>query len=555
MNIYDIRIFSLNLFSLSALLTAATSLLLALLVFFFRNSKLHIAWLFFNLSVGSWAFFVFMASITNDPSSAYLLWRIAHTFGIYVSITFFHSVCLYTKTSLRTIIILSYLYGLIFDYLNYILDGHIIYDPIHTKFLFNSIHYLQFNTPDFLLALSPWFLLCFGGLYLLYKHYKYKEGPASLDAKVWMICMIIGYTGGASSFLPMMKLNIYPLTMFFLPTYGLILTYVIFKNQFLGIRFFLEKSIIYSILIALISLGYLLLVIGLEKVFYNFFQYQSLSVSILTAFIIGALILPLRNKIQYLLDRALFKGSQLEISKENALLRNEVAKAERHKAIASLASNIAHEIKNPLTALKTFTEFLPSKKDEPEFLERFQHVTRQELARIENLTKELLDFAKPAPPSFQKANIHGLIDEILDLLSNKINQKNIKVNKDYRAAEAVLEIDANQIKQILLNIIMNAVEAMGDMGVLTITTQTKKSFSTKTFELTIADSGVGIAAEDLPHIFEPFFTKKENGTGLGLAITKDIIEKHKGKIMVESELNKGTQFTIKLPYAHPQEEK
>lgn len=262
----------------------------------------------------------------------------------------------------------------------------------------------------------------------------------------------------------------------------------------------------------------------------------------ISATFIALIFIPLRNFIQYFIEKTLFKGSYMQITKENELLRQEITQSERIKSIAILASGMAHEIKNPLTPIKTFSEQLPSRLDDKEFLLKFSRIINKEVDRIDNLVQELLNFAKPSPPQIKKTNIHQLIEQTLDFLNNEIIRHKINLNTSFENKNLLINIDSQQIKQALLNIFLNAIDAMPDGGILRIDLHIKESLV-----IEISDTGCGINPKDLPYIFDPFFTKKDHGTGLGLSITYEIIKNHNGKIFAESILGKGTTFRIELP--------
>ena len=280
-----------------------------------------------------------------------------------------------------------------------------------------------------------------------------------------------------------------------------------------------------------------------EKILQGIIGYNSIFISVTTAFLLGIIFFPLGRKIQYAIDKVFFKGTREEIAFQNELLRKEITQSEKHKAVAALASGIAHEVRNPLTALKAFYEHFPEKKNDPKFLEKFTRIAGKEIGRIEGLIQQLLDFAKPSPPSFQETDMNRLIEETLDLISNKLGANNITLHKHLASNIQHLNVDKNQIKQVLLNIFLNAIDAMPTGGILTIRTTSDEQRTT----ISISDTGSGIAPEDLKRIFEPFFSKKATGTGLGLAITQGIIQEHGGKIKVNSTIGEGTEFIIELP--------
>ncbi len=544
-------------------MSAITCLCLSFLTFIYRKTKFHKIWALFNLSIAGWAFFVFLAALSPDEYHAYFLWRISHAIGIYVSIIFLHAISLYCNRKITNFIKISYCYGILWDFFIFWNNGHYLYNG--TKRLFGSIYYLWANNFNFFLCISFWIFLVILGIYFLYDYSAKNKNQEGHQAKLLLVITIFGYTGGCSHWLPMMGINIYPHALIFLPTYALLLSYAIFKYQFLNFRIALEKSIIYSLLIASVSIAYLGIVLTSEKVLQNLLGYKSTPISLSAAFMIGIIIIPFRNRIQFLLDRSLFKGTQPEIAAENELLRREVTQSEKHKAVAALASGIAHEVRNPLTALKAFYEHFPQKKDDPEFIAKFTHIAGKEIGRIEGLIQQLLDFAKPSPPSFRETDINKLIEDTLDLISSKLKAHSITLNKHlkgqgsrnkeqgtstFHLPPVTLKVDQNQIKQALLNILLNAIDAMPTGGQLAVRTMLHSS----RFTINIADTGSGIAPEDLKHIFEPFFSKKASGTGLGLAITQGIIQEHGGNINVKSTVGEGTTFTIELTANQQKEE-
>jgi len=248
----------------------------------------------------------------------------------------------------------------------------------------------------------------------------------------------------------------------------------------------------------------------------------------------------------------------------------QVQEGEKYKTTATLASGLAHEIKNPLTAIRTFCEYLPNRINDKQFLKEFSRIVKNEAQRINDLVDDLVEYGKPSPPKISAVRIHRLLDETLDLLSSACLKNKIETEKIFNKDDAlVLMVDKNQIRQAVLNILLNAIEVMPDGGTLTVKTDIVRAgpracpgkgqpqgvapTENNCIEIHISDTGCGIPANILPQIFEPFFSQKINGTGLGLAITKDIIEKHGGTIRVKSEVGKGSEFVISLPVKNTEE--
>ncbi|MDB4349781.1 ATP-binding protein, partial [Omnitrophica bacterium] len=228
--------------------------------------------------------------------------------------------------------------------------------------------------------------------------------------------------------------------------------------------------------------------------------------------------------------------------RENIRLREELQRSEKLKAVGTLAAGMAHEIKNPLSAIKTFTEYLPEKHNDPSFRDKFKRIVGSEVEKINNIVGQVLDFAKPKPLSLKKTDMHVLLDDTLSLLSNDLLQKRINVVKEYVSSKLNVDVDPNQLKQAFLNIFLNAIDAMPKGGSLTISTAKKNN----NIAISVQDTGCGIPKKNIPHLFDPFYSNKEGSTGLGLSIVHGIIKKHNGSIVVESGEGKGSKFIVKL---------
>jgi len=212
--------------------------------------------------------------------------------------------------------------------------------------------------------------------------------------------------------------------------------------------------------------------------------------------------------------------------------------------LGTLSAGIAHEIKNGLTAIKTFIELLMQKSEEKELAE----VVARELTRINSMVSQMLRFGAPKPAAFASVRIHDVLEHSLRLLQHQITAKMISVKRDYKAVSHTVHGDEAQLQQVFMNLLFNALEAMSANGTLTIVTEiTNDKSGARSLKIQIYDTGVGISTENLSRMFEPFFTTKKNGTGLGLAISQRIVHEHHGKIEVQSEIRKGSTFTILLP--------
>lgn len=222
-----------------------------------------------------------------------------------------------------------------------------------------------------------------------------------------------------------------------------------------------------------------------------------------------------------------------------------LVRQERMVAAGRLALGLAHEIKNPLAAIKTFVEFLPDRYDDPAFRQEFTQVVGKEVERINQTVQSLSDFARPMLLKLETLDVQQILKENVALLSNDCLKRGIAIQQAFEPEQILIPTDANQLTQAFLNLCMNALEAMERGGTLSVSCRYEAGEAV----IRIADTGVGIPKEHLPALFDPFFTTKESGMGLGLAVVKQIVEQHLGSIRVESQPGAGSTFEIRLPLA------
>ena len=198
--------------------------------------------------------------------------------------------------------------------------------------------------------------------------------------------------------------------------FALLTTYAIAKHQILDFSIVLRRTAIYAILVTLITATYFVVVLVAEKWLQGLVGYRSLLVSGTIGFLIAVGFLPLKNWVQTFVDRYFFHSTQAVLAEENERLRQEIVRTEKLKAVTTLAAGLAHEIKNPLASLKTFTQYLPERYDDPAFREKFARITGEEVEKINDLVRRLLEFAKPAPPQKQPVKLSRLLDETVEFL-------------------------------------------------------------------------------------------------------------------------------------------
>lgn len=229
-------------------------------------------------------------------------------------------------------------------------------------------------------------------------------------------------------------------------------------------------------------------------------------------------------------------------------------RTDRLAVLGELAAGAAHEIKNPLTSIRSTIQYLSNDFDVESEKGQMMHELLNETERINKIVQGLLSFARPSELNSMEVNLEQLINQTLLLVNNTLKKQRIEVEFEYFTEQTTIIGDAEQLKQVCLNIILNAVEAMKENDeshprTLYISMEEGTLIDVRSRYLLISfeDTGKGIDEEDIENVFNPFFTTKEEGTGLGLAICFGIINRHKGELEVRSTLGKGTCFTIKLP--------
>jgi signal transduction histidine kinase len=249
------------------------------------------------------------------------------------------------------------------------------------------------------------------------------------------------------------------------------------------------------------------------------------------------------------------------IAIDNALLYEDLRRSQllmrrtdRLRSLETMAGGFAHEIRNPLTSIKTFIQLAPHRRDDTEFMEQFGQVVCDDVERIERLIHEILDYARYMTPKLTVENLNDVVSSCLYFIEVKASSKAIAIHRDLDSEVPNVRLDRQQIKQVLLNLLLNAIEAIGERGGR-LSVRTRKRFKQGNeawVQIEVEDSGPGILPKDLEHIFDPFYTTKHTsgereGTGLGLTIAHQIIQEHGGYIEVSSEIGRGTTFFVNLP--------
>jgi two-component system NtrC family sensor kinase len=236
-------------------------------------------------------------------------------------------------------------------------------------------------------------------------------------------------------------------------------------------------------------------------------------------------------------------------------LREQLLQSEKLAVMGQLAAGVAHEINNPINGIITYIHLLLKKLEEDRIdkqaWQKDLKLIDRETKRIGRLVRNLLNFSRKSPPDLRQISLTHLIDETLPILEDQFLIKNIKITKKYEPAVPNILGDFNQIQQVLLNLILNGVQAVNEKGKIKVNVWTDRSKGSKCFVyLDVTDNGVGIPPEDMDKIFDPFYTKKsadKGGIGLGLSIVRQIVKAHHGRLKIDSKVGKGTKVSVRFP--------
>lgn len=523
-------------------INAVLSLTIASIIFLGKSRKpIQLTYAFFSLLLFFWAFFYFMWGIQTRKDEA-LFWLKCLIYSIcFIHTAYFHFTLIVTDKirQARLLLITAYVSSFGLCLLNYFdllysteiirAKGAFLFWPYGTRFLL------------LLIAIQTCFVLI--SFALMAGFSKSAPEPARSSVRSFLIAALIGWPGGLFNWfywfdaVPIPPIGNIGVTYYLLST-----PYLIFKHDILQLNIAVRRTFIYACLTLFISLTYTLTILISERLFQFLVGYSTLIGSVIAGGTIAIFFNPMRYYLVGCADKIAFGKGLEQISSEYARMKEELQNQDKMKAVATLAAGMAHEVRNPLTAIKTFTERLPQKSNDPQFISKFTEVVGSEINKIDSIVKQLLEFSKPSPLTLEKLDLRQVTDETLELLNSEFIKHKIRVEKNYNELVQI-DGDKKRLKQAFLNLFLNSIQAMPDGGTLTVSTFTNGH---RQLQVSISDTSIGIPKENIPHLFDPFFTTKPNGTGLGLSIVHGIIKEHKGKIEVSSQPGTGTTFTIHL---------
>jgi signal transduction histidine kinase len=516
---------------ITSLLTTITALALGLFVFLKNpKSKLHGSLFRLNAMVAVWSFFLFIHYASKTYYQAMLALYILHSAAILIPACYIHLVSDLLDLKQTKIIKASYLICMAFlplVYTKYFIDG------LQPKLIFR---FYANAGPLYLLWIIAYTAMAGYGAYLMIRHYKRCSAIKKIQIRYILCASLIGFAGGATIYPLFYNIPIAPFGEHIIFLYPLIFSVAVLKHDALELNIVLKQTIVYSVSIALITIAYLVIVLLSERYLRGIMGYNSLGITVAAAIAIALIFSPLKNSVEAIIEKFYIRNAYQRMQKE-------LMDSDKSKALAQLAAGLAHEIRNPLTAIKTFCEFLPKRYDDKAFRDNFSRIVNDETEKINSLIGRLLEFSKPSCLVIAPCDIHETLDYTINLLSAETLKSNIDIIKLYSKENHVIQADSIKLKHVFFNLIKNSIEAFSEGGVIRITTGNSKN----KFNIEIKDNGCGIKEKDLGRIFEPFFSLKDRGTGLGLSVVQSIITEHNGTIMAESAPGIGTTFTISLP--------
>lgn len=531
---------------LALALTAVTTSALGLLVLAAgRSRRLNQIFALYSLAIAWWGVTEAFVVGAPDPATADA-WSSLEWIGvIFIAPTFLHTVLLsLEEKGRRATSLLAAAYGLsvllLIFHLGFDLIGRpprpVGYAPFH-----NQVTPLGIAVP------AVFFLFCTLGLWKLKRAVRRTTGRRRTQLRYLFWGSLIGYLGGSPDWCMVFGMSIpglNPFGIYGVSLYSVAITYAALQHRLFDVNLVIRRSLVYSALVTLLTVGYLGLIYLAERLFQTTLGYRSLGISVAAFALMALACQPLKDAIQRLVDRLILQTSREDLVRRMERFEQEAVWSEKLKSVATLAAGMAHEIKNPLAAIKTFTDYLPRHFGDPVFREKFVRIVSHEVEKINTLVQRLLDFAKPATPKIQPVEVGPLVQDTVEFLHPMLLDRRIRVQSRCAPAGLVLA-DPSQLRQVLLNVLLNSLEAMETGGVVRIGAERRNGHVT----VAVSDTGPGIPKADLARVFDPFFTTKPQGTGLGLSVVHRIVSEHQGRVRILSEPGQGTTVEIKLPAA------
>lgn len=517
----------------------------ALFVFLHKpRTPVKVLWSLYCLGASAWGLGIFYLFTTDSHDTALFWGRVINLDAIFIPVFFFNFVTLLTNTYDRYKNTVKLYYGVFIIYFLVAL----VFPQYYVSGVSAKLNFRFYPDAGFTYYFFPFlfFALFIHGFSILYKAYQKASSIKRNQYKYFFIATLIGIPGGTTTFFPVFNIPIFPFGAVCVPLYMFAIAYIVVKHRLMDVRIVIRKGVIYTILASFITLLYLGTIYVVERMFHHVFGYQSAMGSIASIVLIGVLFVPLKDYVQSFVDRYLFKATYLQVVEQNDILKQQVVRAERYQIMSSLSRRIIDELKSPLTALVVYSYHLPNKLNDEAFLNKFVTAFDKELVRLQGLIKQLSDFSEVKPLDLQPVNVIATVNDLLDHLTIHLQEKNIRLFKYYKDSEEIMvSADMNQLKRALYIFLANSVKLTSSHGQIWVGIDDNAD----NLEISVKDTGTGLSQEDLAQIFDPFFSTSKGGDdmNMSLAQAQNIISHHGGKVMVDSQLNVGTEWIIQLP--------
>lgn len=533
-------------YSGSLLFTSLASLVLGIFVYLKGREKLpNVILALFSVAMALWCFGQFMGEV-SDSKELVLFWTREGIAGaIFLSVFFLHFVLslIGRVTAEKKLLLFVYFSGVIFLLLDF--------TPFFVKDVVPALGFRYYPAPGIVYPFFALFIVaCFCyGFWRLFQAYQVAIGARRNQFLYVLLASLIGFLGGITAFFPIWGINFPVLSHFSLPLYVLITIYAILKHKLLDISVIVREGLVYSALTVLFAGFYVLVILVANYFFSSYVRFNPILAVFLVVFASVLVFQPIRDRVQNIVDRLFFMGEYRyqktinDLSVENKKLFYSLLRADKLASLGTLSAGMAHEIKNPLASLKAMTQVLDENIEDKDFIKKYQGVVERQIDRINGIVEKLLKFGQPQQLEVNEFDLNQVIEETLNLFDNQCQKTNIEIKKQM-AQLPKINGDAEQIAQVFTNLILNAIQAMPQGGILTIKTSAKDS---DLLAIEISDTGIGIPHDKIDKIFDPFYSTKEKGTGMGLAVAYRSVKEHQGDIQVESAPGKGTKFSIWLP--------
>ncbi|MDP2641446.1 MAG: ATP-binding protein [Candidatus Yanofskybacteria bacterium] len=524
-----------NLFAISGLLIGISSISMAVLMLIIGKQRFHHIWGLFCVSVSVWGFGAYQIATTQNIAEADMWWRITHIGVIFIPILFTHFVYEFLRRKQKPLIPILYVLGFLFLWANFFSDLFIA----NMRWVFNQFYY---DSPPGILyipftALFLWLVFCTH--FLLWKALKTASGLKKIQIQYFLIGMAVSFAGGSLSFLPVYRIDLYPVLNIFAFLYTPIVTYAILKNQLFGIR-----TIFTQLLVGLISV----------LLFVNIFTSQAPFEYIWKTVLFVAFLSAGYLLIQSVLKEVRQKEELQKLTEKLALANENLIKLD--KAKTEFVSIASHQLRTPLTAVKGYLSLILEgsygkvSKQVADPLKKMYESNE----RLIHLVNDLLNISRiqsgKTDMEWGSIDIEKLVLDIMEELNVKAEEKTIELKLEKLTPSLpMIQVDREKIRNVLLNIIDNAIRYT-EQGSITI----RVAHADGSVRIAVQDTGQGMTKEEIAPLFESFTRGNAGqkmwteGTGLGLYIAKQFIAMHKGKIWAESEgKGKGSTFSIELP--------